>query len=614
MKNFPYLYLLGLLALDSISIPSHAAETRPNVVLIICDDLNDYMSGIQESNGHPQAIIPHMTRLAESGVAFRRAYSNTPVCAPSRSSFLTGIYPHTSGNLFWGKWYENEVLKNSNSLMEHFKANGYQVVGSGKLMHHHRRSDWSEFKFPADYGPTAFDGEKKVAHPSVPKPFSEIGPIDGSYGSFESSAFLTDGNPKSGWVTGGWGKNKLMKFDSAGGHDPTPDERNAAWAAKRIQQFAEDDSDQPFFLAVGFIRPHTPCVAPQKYFDMYPLDKLSLPEIKEGDAEDTHYRNLFDENQKGLRYFRTLVASYPTFEMGLKAFTQAYLACVTAVDDCVGHVIDAIDQSSLKENTIVIVTSDHGWQMGQKDYLFKNSPWEESTRIPMIIRAPGITKPGTVAEQPVSLIDLYPTLVDLCGLSTETRKNEKGAALDGHSMRSLLENPSAESWEGPEGALSMIFVGESKVKLSAKAKKDLENQHWALRTRDWRYIRYSDGIEELYDHRRDPKEWINLVDNPEFDSVIEKFRKQLEQQIGPQTKKVSKVIPPETPAKKQAYNWFDDIDNDGNGKIKEAEWLRWSKASQGRKNKPYTAETFKGYFERRDQDQSGQLTPNELTR
>jgi len=604
-----FLVILVALCMGSFVQPTQAAGGKPNVVLIICDDLNDYMSGIQEGNGHPQAITPHMTRLADSGMAFRHAYSNNPVCAPSRSSFLTGIYPHTSGNLFWGKWYENEVLKNSNSLMEHFKANGYQVVGSGKIMHHHRRSDWSEFKYPADYGPHAFDGENKVAHPSVPEPFSHIGATDGSYGSLENSAFLTDGNPESGWVTGAWNNPKLMKYTSAEDRDPTPDERNAEWAAKRIQQFAKDDSDQPFFLAVGFIRPHTPCVAPQKYFDMYPLDKLTLPEIKEGDADDTHYRNLFDENQKGLRYFRALMASYPTAEAGLKAFTQAYLACVTAVDDNIGEVIDALDQSPFRENTIVIVTSDHGWQMGQKDYLFKNSPWEESTRIPMIIRAPGITQPGSVAEQPVSLIDLYPTLVDLCGLSSETRKNDRGAPLDGHSMRTLMENPTAKNWEGPQGALSMIFVGDSKVKLSAKDRMDLKNQHWTLRTREWRYIRYSDGVEELYDHQRDPREWNNLADNPEFEVIKQKLRTQLDQQIGSKTS----AIAPSDPAPQKAYNWFDAIDSDANGKVVEAEWLDWSEGAQARKNKPFDAEAFKGYFINRDGDGNGFLSPSELT-
>ncbi|MHC4725536.1 MAG: sulfatase-like hydrolase/transferase, partial [Planctomycetota bacterium] len=131
--------------------------------------------------GHPQARTPHIARLAQSGVAFKRAYSNNPICAPSRSSFLTGIYPHTSKNLFWDKWYDNPVLKNSKTIMEHFGDNGYHVAGSGKLMHHHLASVWSEFKHKADYGPFVYDGENRVAHPSVPQPFNSIGHVDGSY-------------------------------------------------------------------------------------------------------------------------------------------------------------------------------------------------------------------------------------------------------------------------------------------------------------------------------------------------------------------------------------------------------------------------------------------------
>ena len=156
-------------------------------------------------------------------------------------------------------------------------------------------------------------------------------------------------------------------------------------------------------------------------------------------------------------------------------------------------------------NTIIVVTSDHGWTMGQKDYLFKNSPWEESTRVPFVIRAPGITQPGGIAEHPISLIDLYPTLVDLCELKGDTRKNVKGAPLDGHSVRPFLENPKSRSWEGPDAALTMVYAG-------GHTKMDADRQHWTLRTERWRYIRYNNGAEELYDHHNDPRDWTNLAD------------------------------------------------------------------------------------------------------
>lgn len=501
-----------------------SAGARPNVVLIVCDDLN---TSIGHLGGHPQAHTPNIDRLARTGVSFRRAYSNNPICAPSRSSFLTGIYPHTSRNLFWDKWYENPVLANSKTLMEHFHDNGYHVVGSGKLMHHLRTDRWDEFAYKHDYGPMAWDGKQRVGHPSVPRPFRDIGPVDGSFAPLSDVPF--DGRDGKGWIYGAWGK-PVTPFHYASGNDrdPTPDERNARWAADRIRRFADEPDGKPFFLAVGFIRPHTPLYAPKKYFDLFPRETLQLPVIRPGDTADTHYREVFNDDVKGLRYYATLGRSYPTIEEGLKAFVQAYLACIAAVDDCVGTVVDAIDRSPFKDDTVIVLTSDHGWNNGEKDYLFKNSPWEESTRVPFIVRAPGVAKAGSIAEHPVALIDLYPTLVDLCDLKGDTRKNQNGRPLDGHSVRPFLEDPASREWSGPDFALSMIYAGGgSKAGLSQKDRKDPTKQHWSLRTERWRYIRYNNGAEELYDHEADPHEWTNLANQPEQVTRLESFRRRL---------------------------------------------------------------------------------------
>lgn len=502
------------------AVTTAAWADKPNVVLIVCDDLNDYITGIPGEAGHPQARTPNVEKLAESGVAFRRAYSNNPVCAPSRASFLTGIYPHTSKNLFWDKWFQNPVLNNSKTIMEYFRDNGYHVAGSGKLMHHFRRHVWSEFAHTADYGPFVHDGEKTIAHPSVPEPFSSIGAVDGSFGSLADVPFADDDNPLSGWVYSENWVSKPMRYVSEEDRDPTPDERNAEWAADRITRFAKEDDGKPFFLGVGFIRPHTPLHVPQKYFDLFPIESVQLPLIKAGDAEDCHYKDVFDEDVKGLKYFRLLKESYPEKNAGIRAFTQAYLASVAAVDDCIGQVVDAVDASPFKDNTIIVLISDHGWNMGQKDYLFKNSLWEESTRVPFIVRAPGVAKPGAVAEHPISLIDLYPTLVDLCELKGNTRKNEKGAPPDGCSVRPFLENPKAGTWDGPEGALTMVNADENaKIDLPDKDHNNPARQHWSIRTRRWRYIRYNNGMEELYDHDSDAHEWINLAGNPELEPI-----------------------------------------------------------------------------------------------
>ena len=503
-------------------------SARPNVVLIVCDDLNDYVT---DMGGHPQASTPNLARLAESGVAFRRAYSNNPVCAPSRSSFLTGILPQTSGNLFFDKWYQNPVLKNSRTLMEYFRANGYHVAGSGKVMHHHQRSLWSEYKHEADYGPFAYNGKKKVPHPSVPSPFSSLGAVIGSFAPLSDVPFKGSGNPDAGWVytvsqEGTWEKTtKPLHYTDENDRDPTPDERNAQWAADRIKAFDESNSDQPLFLAVGFIRPHTPLIAPKKFFDQYPLESVQVPVRKENDQSDTHYREAVGKKEpKGMKHFRLLKASYPELEDGLKAFTQAYLACIAAADECVGQVVDAVDRSSMKDNTIIVFVSDHGWHMGEKDYIAKNTLWEESCRVPLIIRAPGVTDAGKVADHPVSLIDLYPTLVDLCGLTGDTRKNNKGAKLDGFSLRPFLEHPATKIWDGPEAALSMSYAGPD-------SKNRIDQQHYAVRTERWRYIRYNTGGEELYDHDNDSNEWTNLANSPEHAAIKAALYKTMQNMI-----------------------------------------------------------------------------------
>jgi arylsulfatase A-like enzyme len=508
----------SVMALIALAATAQGAPQKPNVVLIVCDDLNDYITGIPGQTGHSQSITPNVEKLAASGVAFRRAYSNNPVCAPSRASFLTGIYGHHSDGNVWPTWYKLPVLKNSKSLMHYFRENGYEVAGSGKLMHDLKRDEWSHFENAADYGPFAFDGKNNVAHTDVPKPFSEIGAVDGSYGPLESLGYLNDDDPKTGWVRSENWVRKPMRYCSDTDRDPTPDERNAAWAAKTIREFAADDHRKPFFLGVGFIRPHTPLHVPQKYFDRFPLDEIQLPLIKENDNADTYLKDYITDptKEKGHRYFKTLVESYGgDMELAIKTFARAYLACVTAVDECIGQVVDAIDDGPLRDNTIIVLVSDHGWQMGQKDFLFKGAPWEEATRIPFIVRAPGVSKAGGVAEHPVSLIDLYPTLVDLCGLEGDTKKNENGHDLDGFSVRPFLEDPKSGSWDGPEGALSTV-----------------KGEHWTLRTKRWRYIRYSNGEEELYDHDRDPHEWTNLAESAEH-SIIKaelccKLRKQAE--------------------------------------------------------------------------------------
>ena len=195
--NLSAIFTLSLL----VCCPPVTSAARPNVILIICDDLNDYVEGY---DGHPNARTPSIARLARDGVRFTQAHCNIPICGPSRASLFTGIYPHNSGCYGFERWDKYEVLHNSRTIMDHFRANGYTTLGTGKLMHHMVRQEWKQYGNPADYGPFAFDGEKKVPHPDVPSPYREIGAVDGSFGPLVNLAGrkTPDGTPLQ-WQTGG---------------------------------------------------------------------------------------------------------------------------------------------------------------------------------------------------------------------------------------------------------------------------------------------------------------------------------------------------------------------------------------------------------------------------
>jgi iduronate 2-sulfatase len=545
--------LVCLFLCSAFAFPARVSQ-KPNVILIVCDDLNDY---IESLGGHPQAQTPNIERLSRSGVCFTQAHCNIPICAPSRASFLTGLYPHTTRNFGFDRWDRNEVLQNSRTLMDHFRVNGYHTLGTGKLMHHLNRKEWIDYGNPADYGPYAYDGTQQVAHPDVPAPFRDIGWVDGSFGPLIKLVDRPIANGKSyAWQTG-YGQNKrVLRVNSPEDHDPTADELNGQWAVERLREIAKQPPDEPFFMGIGFIRPHTPLIVPERFFKQFPLNTIELPVIKPGDVDDTHARsvraipggkepNADRWEDMGLLLFTQLVASYDSKDEALRHFIQAYLACVASVDELVGRILDVVDQTSLRNNTIIVLTSDHGWGMGEKDYLYKNSLWQESTQVPLIVRAPGIAKPGGRVDHPVSLIDLYPTLIDLCGLTGDTQKNERGHALEGYSLRPFLENPQTENWTGPDEVLTALYKW-------AKHYNPAE-QSYALRAKDWRYIRYANGKEELYHTAEDPYEWHNLADKPEQLAQLNFFRRRLQARL-PQSE-----AKPEAPAvsKENAEAWKD---------------------------------------------------------
>lgn len=524
---------LGILIILTIWLGCTSQKTgidnpqQPNVLVIIVDDLNDNIGVL---GGHPQAKTPNIDRFAKSATTFLQAYCNAPMCGPSRASMFTGVYPHHSNNFFQASWLKNEVLTNTRTMMEQFKMAGYQVIGTGKIMHHNKKKLWTHFENEADYTPTPFDGEQQVPHPDVPPPFADIGWVDGSLGPFVNLEGRTSvaGKPIH-WTTGNKRMGfKPMRYINDSDRDPTPDEINAVWTANQLLKLGKEKQLDPFFLAVGFLRPHTPLVAPQKYFDLFPLEDIQLASIKKRDNTDTHLTVAFKGDvftlTMGTRMLEAISKAYGSAEMGLKKWTQAYLACVAAVDENIGQVLQALEKSGLDKNTIVVLASDHGFHMGEKDWLYKNSLWEESTRVPLMMRVPSLTQAGSTVKHPVSLIDVYPTLLDLCGLSMETIKNDKGHGLDGNSLQPLLKNPTTENWENARPALSVVFAGNA-------YKNDPTKQHYAIRTQRYRYILYNNGSEELYDHQNDPYEWTNLVESHQ--DLLIKMREKLRVTVKP---------------------------------------------------------------------------------
>jgi len=508
-----------LIVLCCSQIQAQTASDKPNIVLIVLDDMNDYI-GVM--GGHPQAITPHMDQLAREGVLFTNAHSNAPVCAPSRASFMSGLLPSTTENYGFKNRMQNPVLKNSKTLPEYARENGYKAYQTGKIQHHSRKSDWNQMGIPKNQEPLAYNGRKQVAHPSVPAAFGAVGALDGTFAPLSDIPTIQKSKDAPGY-TGWWDvKNKKpFRYVNDEDRDLMTDEKSAIWFDKKIKTIENSSDKSPFFIAFGIMNPHTPHVAPKKYFDLYPLETLEIPVINGKDNEDCFYDEVL--SGKGKSHFSALLQSYPKIEEGIKTYLQAYLAEVSFADEIVGQILKTIDASSFKNNTIVILTSDHGYNIGEKEYLFKNSPWEESTRIPLMIKDPrNFKNAGKTVSNPVSLIDLYPTISDFCDFKGATIKSDTGASLDGFSLRTLVENPDKKQWAGPDLALTLIKNKESNKP---------EDQNYSIRSENYRYIRYSNGKEELYDHTKDPYEWVNEIENKEYKKIRMTLRTSLKEQI-----------------------------------------------------------------------------------
>ncbi len=422
---------------------THAEKPdRPNVLFIAVDDLNDWTTFL---GGYPGVNTPNLDRLARRGTFFTRTYCSAPACNPSRASLLCGVRPSTSGVYFNSNPWRVQ-LPDAVTLPQHFMAHGYKVHGGGKIFHGGFRDPQSwQFYFPRPGDP-------------VPK----IRPANG----IPHTAHFD------------WGP---VDVDD----DAMGDTRVTDWGV----EFLGRKHQKPFFLAVGLFRPHLPWYVPKKYFHAYPLAEVKLPDVKEDDLDDVP--------PIGRRMARpggdhAKVLKHNQWEKAV----QGYLASITYADGQVGRLIDALDRSRYGRNTIVVLWTDHGWHLGEKLHWRKFTLWEEAGRVPLVFIVPGLTKPGSRCDRTVSLLDLYPTLADLCGLPL-------GRQLDGKSIKPLLQDP-ARSWDRP------VITTHGR------------NNH-SVRSQRWRLIRYSDGTEELYDHQSDPMEWTNLAGDPKYAAAKNKL-------------------------------------------------------------------------------------------
>ena len=491
-----------------------AKKGKPNVLFIIIDDLNDWAL---HPVGHPKAKTPNIDRLREKSVSFTNAHAPVPVCGPSRKCLFSGLYPQTINDYGFGEWKSNPVLKDCVPVPQHFRNNGYNSYGTGKLLHRGAEGDfYTEYGIGPDYGPWPWQGKGKVMNTPCPVQFEEWKahlptPMhrDLNYGPLSNVPEWKKGAAQGIPGAKGWyyTSGKPFKYVDAQNRDRTPDEISADWAIDILNK----KHDRPFYLGVGFIRPHTPLYAPKKYFDMFPIEDIHLPPYLKGDLDDCA-PVLRDRWAWGFKKYEALIKAGG--ENAWKEWVQAYLACMAFVDAQVGKVLDALDSSVHKDNTIVVLTADNGYHVGEKDCIQKWHLWDESTRVPLLIYVPGFKGEGQTCDHPVSLIDVYPTLTDLCGLPPDPNKGRSEMPLDGYSLRPFMEKPKRKGWGGPSVALMGI-------------RDDNVSPHFSVRSRRYRYTLCGNGQEELYDHKKDPNEWTNLAGNTEYERTKNKLRSEL---------------------------------------------------------------------------------------
>ena len=449
------LALISVLGISSFGVAADGPiNERPNVLMIAVDDLNDYISILQN---HPGIRTPNFDRLAKRSVNFTRAYCAAPLCNPSRVAIITGMAPHQTGIYQLGdSMSKSAPALAAISLEEQFKRHGYETYLTGKYYHAKTDRWWPDNRIDAAWT------EKKP-------PFSDHGPM------------LSKGNKVMG-------SGILSIGPAPGGMDSMPD----VAILKNTQGWLAQKHEKPFFIVHGISKPHLSFVVPQRFYDMYPLDTVVVPETPDDDWSDIPpsvlTKFLGETDLKGFAKVRNA-------NDGWKEVMQAYLASISFCDWVLGKILDSLDASLYAKNTIVVLWSDHGYHIGEKQRLHKRALWTQTSRVPFLMSVPGMATRGQTCAAPVNLLDIYPTLNELCDLSQTVPQQ-----LAGHSLSQLLAKPDRD-WP---------YVSQTSHDIGNAAITDAR----------YHYIRYADGSDELYDHQTDPREYHNLANQAESKPVV----------------------------------------------------------------------------------------------
>ncbi|MFP6874498.1 MAG: sulfatase [Verrucomicrobiales bacterium] len=462
---------LIIVALTTIA----CAEDRPNVLFIAVDDMNDWTSLIK---GYPGKVhTPNLERLGRLGMTFDNAHSASPVCCPSRTAMMLGQRPSTTGIYNNGQWWRPH-LPDALSMPMVFRRHGYRAIGAGKIFHHtagfNPPDQWDDFQRLSFEDDPWFRGNKLNYPWSKPAKYPQGYPFSG-----------LPGTPHEG----DWGI--IPGLDE----DEYDDSRTVDYVVNSLRA----KHDKPFFLACGIFRPHLPWYAPGKYFDMYPLEEIVLPDVPKDDLNDIPPEGRKLSASRRADFLR--IKEHGKWKEALRA----YLACISFADAQLGRILDALEVGPHRKNTIIVFWSDHGWHLGEKNHWHKSTLWEEATRIPFMISVPGMTRGATRCERPVDTLCVYPTLLELCGI-------EPKEDLDGVSIVPLLKDPGIK-WDTP-------------------AVTEFQRGQCSVRSGRYRYIRYSDGTAELYDHSSDPNEWTNLS-GAKYHATIKELARSIPEEFAP---------------------------------------------------------------------------------